>query len=289
VGPKGLFVGLTTVDVQYLVVTFPQPDAKTVAAGFSMTAGGPATNAAITFAYLGGQGHLLAAVGQSPFTPLIVAELQRYGVALTDLTPAATALPTISSIVTTAGTGSRAVITTRRAAPSPPPSVGALPELDGCAVVLVDGFQMEACRVVARAARERGIPVVLDGGSWKDGMETLLPSVDIAICSEDFHTPAGGEPEQVFRFLAEHGVPYRAITRGARPIRYSTPRDAGEIAIAAVRVVDTLGAGDILHGAFCHAYASGSDFRTALAQAAQVATRSTQSFGTRAWMNETGG
>ena len=80
-------------------------------------------------------------------------------------------------------------------------------------------------------------------------MERLLPLVDITICSEQFHVPDGGDEERVLAYLAHQGVRYRAISRGERPIIYRTPEHTGEIAIEPVEVVDTLGAGDILHGA----------------------------------------
>lgn len=77
---------------------------------------------------------------------------------------------------------------------------------------------------------------------------------------------------------------YRAITRGERPIIYDTPEGSGEIAIESVEAVDTLGAGDILHGAFCYYYAKGNQFVVALQQASRVATLSCRTFGTRTWM-----
>ncbi|MCV3216935.1 PfkB family carbohydrate kinase, partial [Plectonema radiosum NIES-515] len=47
---------------------------------------------------------------------------------------------------------------------------------------------------------------------------------------------------------------------------------------------DTLGAGDIFHGAFCN-YILRESFPDALAQAANIAAYSCQFFGTRRWMN----
>ena len=88
----------------------------------------------------------------------------------------------------------------------------------------------------------------------------------------------------VMAYLDRQGVRYRAITRGERPLLYRTPEDNGEIAIEAVEVVDTLGAGDILHGAFCYYYAKDHQFVPALLHASQVATLSCQAFGTRSWM-----
>ena len=65
---SGLFVGLTTIDIQYLVDTFPALNSKMVAGTFAMSVGGPATNAAITFAHLGGKSHLMSAIGNNQFT-----------------------------------------------------------------------------------------------------------------------------------------------------------------------------------------------------------------------------
>ena len=57
-----------------------------------------------------------------------------------------------------------------------------------------------------------------------------------------------------------------------------------DITLKFVLMVDTLGAGDILHGAFCRYYAEGNQFVAALQQASRVATLSCRTFGTRAWM-----
>jgi sugar/nucleoside kinase (ribokinase family) len=280
---KGLFVGLATIDIHYLVGTFPPSNAKTVAEAFAMVVGGPATNAAITFAHLGGKSHSLFALGQHAFTPFIERELHQYNVAFTDLSPEATQFPTVSSIVTTHG-GNRAILTTRSTPTFQMSDVTWITRHEDYDVVLVDGFNMDICCQVAQQARQCGIPVVLDGGSWKDGMERLLPSVDIVICSEQFRAPGGGDAESVLAYLARQGVRYQAITRGERPIVYATPDGTGEIAIESVEVVDTLGAGDILHGAFCFYYARGSSFVAALLQSSRVATLSCQTFGTRSWM-----
>lgn len=282
---RGLFVGLTTIDIHYQVDTFPMSNAKTVAGAFAMAVGGPATNAAITFAHLGGNSRLLSLIGQQPFTPFIEHELHQYHVTLTDLCPAATQLPTISSIVTTPG-GQRAILTTRSSSMSSMNDTTWIAHPEDYDVVLVDGFQMDTCCRVAQQARQCGIPVVLDGGSWKEGMERLLPCVDVAICSEQFRVLDGSDEEGILAYLARQGVRSRAITRGERPIIYATAEGSGEIAIEPVEVVDTLGAGDILHGAFCFYAAKGSPFVAALQQASLVATQSCQTFGTRAWMEK---
>jgi sugar/nucleoside kinase (ribokinase family) len=280
---RGLFVGLTTIDIQYLVDTFPTSNSKTVAASFTMSVGGPATNAAIACAHVGGKSHLITTIGHNQFTPFMESELHQYNVEFTDLSPQARQLPTVSSIVTTRG-GQRTVLTTASSLASNTSNMTFITHQEDYGVVLVDGFNMEICCMVAMQAKWCGIPVVLDGGSWKDGMEGLLPSIDIAICSEDFHPPGGGDEENILEYLARQGVRSRAITRGERSILYDSPDGNGEIAIEPMEVVDTLGAGDILHGAFCYYYMLGTNFVPALLQASRIATLSCQTVGTRSWM-----
>ena len=51
--PRGLFVGLTTLDLIYHADHPPQANQKVVAKDMMFAAGGPATNAAVAFAALG--------------------------------------------------------------------------------------------------------------------------------------------------------------------------------------------------------------------------------------------
>ena len=108
---RGLFVGLTTIDIHYLLDTFPVSNSKTIVETCAMSTDGPATNAAVAFAHLGGNSHLMSAVGHNPFSPFIERELHHYNVGFTDLSPLASQLPTVSSIMTTRG-GQRTVLTT---------------------------------------------------------------------------------------------------------------------------------------------------------------------------------
>jgi sugar/nucleoside kinase (ribokinase family) len=73
------------------------------------------------------------------------------------------------------------------------------------------------------------------------------------------------------------------MSQGAREILYSDRGIVGEVAVPPIQAIDTLGAGDILHGAFCHFILQYS-FIESLKQASQVASMSCQFFGTRQWM-----
>jgi sugar/nucleoside kinase (ribokinase family) len=288
----GLFAGLATLDLVYLAAAPPQPNRKIAALDFAMTAGGPACNAAVTFAFLGGEARLTGVLGSHPAAEIIRADLRGQGVAWTDLRPAYSASPPVSSVVVSADSGDRAVISLNakglRARVADLPE-GLLTELAaGVDVMLVDGHQMDLARHLATMLTGQA-PLVVDAGSWKPGFEAVLARATWVLCSADFHPPGCASDEATLSWLAELGVPNAAITHGEGPIVYRRQGNGGErcgrlpVPACAPRVVDTLGAGDIFHGAFCY-YCREHDFVEALGRAARVASASCAGFGTRAWM-----
>jgi sugar/nucleoside kinase (ribokinase family) len=281
---NGLFIGLSTLDLIYRVERLPQANEKIVALDAAIAAGGPATNAAVAFARLGGNAQLCAAIGQHPNSSLIRSDLMAETVTTLDLTPDIRLSPPVSSILVTAATGDRAVVSlnAQKRQISAPLAANLLDQID---ILLIDGHQMAASRELAQYARQRHIPIVVDGGSWKADFETVLPYADYVICSANFYPPHCTTPEQVFAYLVSLNIPYIAITQGAKPILYRTKNASGEVEIEPIEVVDTLGAGDIFHGAFCY-FVLHQDFTSALAAASQIAGKACQSFGTRAWGHE---
>ncbi len=281
---KGLFVGLATLDFIYLTTNFPQQNEKIVAVDDTIAAGGPVSNAAITFAHLGNQAKLLAVIGNHPISHLIKADLAKYGLQVCDLDPQKSTSPPVSSIIVTQSTGERAVISlnaTKSQATIEQLSPDILDEID---IVLIDGHQMVISEAIAQKAKAKNIPVVIDGGSWKLGFERVLPYVDYAICSANFYPPNCDRQEDVFQYLRQMEIANIAITQGEKPIIYWTDGESGEILVTPIKALDTLGAGDIFHGAFCH-YILQTYFRDALANASQIASGACQFFGTRKWLN----
>jgi sugar/nucleoside kinase (ribokinase family) len=274
-----------------LVDHVPAPDEKLTAVRQTVAAGGPAANAAVTHRHLGGASTLLTGIGRHPLAAGITADLAACGVDVMDLDEESTVPPPVSCVLVTAGTGQRAVSSlnaTGRQLPVPgdPPAL-----VTGFQAVEFDGHHMPLALAVARAARSAGALTLLDGGSWKPGTAELLPWIDVAVCSADFRPPGAGDR---LGFLREHGVGWAAVSQGAGPIHWAGPDGGGEVPVPRVRAADTLGAGDVLHGALVHFLPERADlgseaFTRSLALAAEVATGSCASFGTRAWMGGEGG
>jgi sugar/nucleoside kinase (ribokinase family) len=284
-----VLAGLATYDVIHLVERLPHADEKVAALDFAVAAGGPATNAAVACAHLGARPTLVTALPQHPVSALIADDVAGCGVELAVIASYEGA-PITASIMVTKGTGERAVVSPTGTATDGFLAAERSVNLDGVGTVLIDGYFRSLSLPIAREARERAIPVILDAGSFKPYTDELLLNVDVAVVSEAF-TPPGtsGSPEAVFAYLRARGVMWSAITRGAGSILYMCPAGSGEIHIPPVHgVVDTLGAGDFFHGALAYRIGtlglSDERFVEDLEFAAGVVARSLTSFGTRTWL-----
>ncbi len=281
--PVGLFVGLSTLDLVWRVNGFPQPNSKNEVLERAVFGGGPAANAAVVFAALGGRARLYTALGSHPFSRMVREELEAQGVEVVDAAADRDGFPAMASILVSHPGGDRTVVST---VAQGLPEVGFDPSVcpDDVDVLMLDGHLREASLGAARVAGEWEVPSVLDAGTWKESFAELLPLVDVAICSESFFPPGAADHAAVLRRLTELGVPFRAITRGASSVLWDGPDESGETPVEPIEAVDTLGAGDFFHGAFAFALARGEHFGEALEFAAGVATRSCLEFGTRSWL-----
>ncbi|GGD59362.1 hypothetical protein GRI62_00790 [Erythrobacter arachoides] len=278
-----LCVGRATFDLGYACEAFPAEDGKISARHFWSGAGGSALNGAVTARALGSEVRLLTLLGAGHFADAVRGELARFAVPFADFAnPDHEVLP-VSSIVVVPGRGSRTVIDQQ-----PPQratrAVAAADVLDGVGVLYCDGFLPELAVPLAQTAQARGIPVVLDGGSWKPWTGDLIAHVDHAVVSERFSVAGTGETDVLAAVMAL-GPAFAAITRGPGPITWrERGGEAGHIDPPRIEAIDTLGAGDVFHGATCHFLAHGRSPQRALQEASVVAAESCRYYGTRGWI-----
>jgi sulfofructose kinase len=140
-------------------------------------------------------------------------------------------------------------------------------DVAGARMVHLDGCDVEAAAFAAKVARRRGIPVCLDVDTVYPGFDCVLKNVDYLIASANWPAEWTGEPgyqTALERMTREYGSRVAAVTLG----------DQGAAALCnghwyrspafRVNCVDTTGAGDVFHGAFCYATLSGMDLPAAL-------------------------
>jgi sugar/nucleoside kinase (ribokinase family) len=284
--PRGLFVGLTTLDLVHRVASRPGANEKVLAQRCDLAAGGPAAVAAVTFSALGGRSVLLSALGPGPVAQLAVGELDQLGVRVVDAWAGGPDL-SISAITVLDDTGERSVVS--RNAENVIVTLSAeLPMLvQDADVALIDGHHPDLAVAAARAAHAFGVPVVLDCGSAKQVYDELIPLADAVVCSANFAANGIDGFDEVATELLSAGAGLVAMTAGAGPVRWRTSMAAGTIEVPSVTVRDTLGAGDALHGAVAFARAQGvSNPERSLSFGVAVASLRVQHIGPRAWLED---
>ena len=282
---RGLFAGLATLDLIHRVRRRPGVDEKVVAQCSDLAAGGPAAAAAVTFSALGGHATLLSPLGPGPIGRLVKDDLNGVGVHTVDAWAGGADL-SVSAITVLDGTGERSVVSRNAedivvAVPTDLPVL-----MRHTDVVLIDGHYPHLATATARAAKDAGVPVVLDCGSTKAVYDVLVPLADAVVCSSNF----GALPDEfdaVTTALLAAGARLVAMTAGAAPVRWRTRDATGAVEVPGVDVRDTLGAGDVLHGAFAFARAQGvTDADRGLGFGVAVASLRVQHAGPRSWLND---
>lgn len=267
-------VGLCTVDLIQRVEAFPNPGEKLQSLSVEVAAGGPATNAAVAIAALGGQAKLSTVLGKHPLARLAAEDLSSNGVTLNDALPTREAPPPVSAVSVRAEDGERTVVSYNARGVE----ANAAVDLTNASALLLDGHHPALALAAAREAKKQGIPVILDAGSWKQTLPNLLPYVDICACSATFKSPTPLK------------TPITIRTNGAGPVTWSTPETTGKVQPPKVAPQDTTGAGDVWHGAFTLAVAKktrvpmAAELPALIDYANQAAAIRIQHKGARAWV-----
>ena len=126
----------------------------------------------------------------------------------------------------------------------------------GARLLHIDGHDTPAVARAAEIARRHKIPVTVDVDTIYEGFDRVLPNVDYLVASSEFPTAWTGEadPFKALETIQEqYHLRVAAMTLGAHG---ALARQNGKFyysAAFAVDCVDTTGAGDVFHGAFCYA------------------------------------
>ncbi len=247
-------VGLTTLDLVYRVDVAPGPNAKVQARSSFRTLGGPATNAALTAALLGSPTTLVSRFPPADAVSFFGGQFFGDLVAVVDVASGGERFA-VSSIVVDAQ-GGRSVVSENAAGWGPP---AATPPAEG-SVLLADGHDPV---VLAEVLRQTPAPIrILDAGSWKAWMAgarhahgPAMADFSHVVASADFAVPGVSRGSDTLAWLLDQGVLFAARTAGAGPTSWRTA--SGEEGVIdpfdpPEPVRDTLGAGDVLHGALAH-------------------------------------
>jgi sulfofructose kinase len=124
----------------------------------------------------------------------------------------------------------------------------------------IDGHDTAAVTRAAEVAKANNIPVTCDVDTIYHGFDRVLPNVDYLIASSEFPIQWTNEQDP-FKALAliqdEYKMHCAAMTLGAHGALARIDGQYHYSPAFVVNCVDTTGAGDVFHGAFCYAVLQG--------------------------------
>jgi sulfofructose kinase len=265
--PIVLCVGQATIDHVFGLDSPIEIGHKHCARRHDTVGGGVAANAAVAVSRLGGRAVLISCVGDDADGEAVIADLRSDGIDVTGVRRIAGRSTPFSAVLVDPSGGRTIVNHT-------PDDLltGTPPLLSRFDAVLVDGRWPEASVLALRAARERGLPGVVDADRAVTD-HRLLDLASHVVFGEDALASMTGvvDPADGLRAVADRTRAMLAVTAGADGVVWLDEGVARTMPAFAVTAVDTTGAGDAFHGAFTLALAEGADDEAALRFAAATA------------------
>jgi sulfofructose kinase len=248
-------VGLNATDTLLIVPRFPAYGGKETVEEEMLIVGGQVTSAVATCQRLGLRTKYVGTLGDDERGRLQLESLRREGVNVEDVL-IRKGVPTQSAyIIVDRLTGERTVFLLRDERLRLEPEE-IRPEWIGQARLLhIDGHDTPAVAKAARLAKEQGIEVTVDVDTIYDGFDRVLKHVDYLIGSSNFPEQWTRERdpfEALTRIQKEFGMKVAAMTLGSHG---ALARFEGRFYYSpgfVVDCLDTTGAGDVFHGAFCY-------------------------------------
>jgi sugar/nucleoside kinase (ribokinase family) len=276
-GPRTILcAGIVVLDEVFQVEHFPAPGGKVPARTSFTVNGGCAANAAVAIARLGGKARLAAPLGgpagTDPYGDRVLAALADEGVHCGGCLRLA-GVATARSAIFIDARGERMIVTYRdgRLAAARPADAEAL--LGGVDAVLADNRYPDFVRPILAAARTRGLTAVLDADRPTDLSEDLFRAASHVVFSSECLRATTGldDPGQGLDRIAAVTPAFLAVTDGENDVLWREGGTLRRSPVFAVKAVDTLGAGDVFHGAFTLALSEGAGEIAAMRFAAAAA------------------
>lgn len=260
-------VGLNATDTLLILSHFPAYAGKVPFEAEILSPGGQVASAMVACAKLGLRVKYIGTVGDDERGRIQLDSLKASSINLDDVRVVRNCPNQSAYILIDQTTGERTVLWRRPECLRLDPET-ITSEKIACAQLLhIDGHDTPAVARAAEIARRHGIPVTVDVDTIYHGFDRVLANVDYLIASSEFPVQWTNERDP-FKALTmiqqEYGMKVAAMTLGAHGALALTEGRFVYSPAFVVNCVDTTGAGDIFHGAFCYAVLNNMPIREAL-------------------------
>lgn len=275
--PRVLVLGGINMGLITRAEALPAPGQTLRGERFYSSPGGKGATQAVAASLLGARVRMVGRVGGDLFGPALLESLRSHGVDTADVAVDGEAASGVGVILVD-GRGQNRVLATyganlRCGGEQLRAVEAALPETDVLLLQMEIPFDVSAR--AARAARDRGVRVILDPAPAADIPAEAFAAFDIIAPNqteaEHLVGVAVDDAESASRaagLLMERGAPAAVIKMAELGAYYRTADEEGWVPPFAVEAVDTTSAGDAFHGALAVALAEGGSLREAMTFAA---------------------
>ncbi len=248
--------------------------AKVLAHALVEVVDGMALSAAFAFMRLGGQAAIWGRCGDDAGGRAARQSLRQEGLDVSSLRNVAGAASSQAAVIVDAK-GERLVVPFHDPTLDASPHWLPLQQLAGADILLCDVRWPEGAQAAMRAARQLGVPVMLDGeAAAPQTLETLVQLASHAVFSDAgvlALTGAGSVDVALLEVAGRHAG-HVGATCGADGYAWVEGGVVRRVSAPKVKVVDTLGAGDVFHGAFALALTEGQSPERAASFACHAAS-----------------
>jgi sulfofructose kinase len=260
-------VGLNATDTLILLQRFPAYGGKAPFDREVLSPGGQVASAMVTCAKLGMRTKYIGTLGDDERGRVQLESLRASGINLDDIGIRPDCPNQSAYILVDRATGERTVLWHRDDCLRIDPECLTPEKITSARLLHIDGHDTPAVSRAAEIARRHQIPVTVDVDTIYPGFDRVLPNVDYLIASSEFPGRWTHEDDP-FRALAmiqdEYGMRVAAMTLGADGALARVNRHYIYSPGFMVDCVDTTGAGDVFHGAFCYSVIENMPMREAL-------------------------
>ena len=257
-------IDMPCIDLNVNLSNFPSPDSGERINQLSWQGGGKVATGMVACARLGAKCTIMGCTGDDIFGKFIINDFKLHGIDTSAMKIKHDDTSSLSVVLSEAAAGSRTILHKGGSALR-----YTVDDIDADMLRSAKYFFIcQADRVVDQAvdiARAAGVKIFIDADGYSEEIMNMLPKIDIFVGSQYFYNRLFGDEhyEKNCRRVMHMGPQTVLFTLGAQGCIGVSEEGFFKLPAFPVEVVDTVGAGDVFHGAFLAGLLTGRDVKEA--------------------------